>query len=150
MRADWIDVDCSGEGLRELDGICEGDECAPARDGEADGCGRGDQSGGGRRGEKDSGGDGRNGCRCAPGDERSAERDSAGIQGAAGGRAGFTVGNTDGECATGSGERRDFQGRHGAGNLWAANVSDLGADDGAAEGRAVEPGAAVWREDFAG
>src|SRR5260370_24355490 len=71
-------------------------------------------------------------------------RDSAGIQGPASGRARVAAGDTDGKCAAGSGERRDFQGRDGAGDLWAADVRDVGADDGAAQGGAGETGNPFW------
>ena len=46
VRADRVDVDCGGEGLREFDRFCYGDERAAAGHGEEDGRGRGDQSGG--------------------------------------------------------------------------------------------------------
>src|SRR5260370_42236796 len=77
-------------------------------------------------------------------------RDSAGIQGPASGRARVAAGDTDGKCAAGSGERRDFQGRDGAGDLWAADVRDVGADDGAAQGGAVESRTAFWRAGVTG
>jgi len=48
--------------------------------------------------------------------------DSAGFPGAASGWARVAAGDSDRDCAAGSSERRDFQRRDGAGDLWAANV----------------------------
>src|SRR5207237_8690492 len=62
----------------------------------------------------------------------------------------LAAGYSYGKCAAGPGERRDFQGRHGAGNLRAAHVRNVGADDGAAEGGATESRAALWAARAAG
>src|SRR4029077_7816962 len=86
MRADWVDVDRGGESLRELDGVCDGDERAAAGDGEEDGRGRGGESGGYGCGGADQGGDRRDGSGCAAGNVRESGGDSAGISGAASGR----------------------------------------------------------------
>src|SRR5882724_12588990 len=122
MRADRADVHCGGEGVRELDGVCDGNKRAAARDGEENGRGCGAESCERRRGGENPCGNEWHGGGCAAGDERESYGDSAGIQSATSGGTGVADGDSDGDGAAGSGERRDFQGRDGAGNLWAANV----------------------------
>ena len=100
--------------------------------------------------KKDSGCDGRYGCGRAPGNERTACGDSARVQGIARGRASVAAGHSYGKRAAGPGAGRDFQRRDRSGNLRTTDVRHLGADDGAAEGRAREPGAIVRRTHGAG
>src|SRR5207245_10771624 len=76
--------------------------------------------------------------------------DSARVQSAASGRARFAARDSNGKRAAGPGERRDFQGCDGTGDLRAANVRNLGANDFVVEGRAPESGPAVWRTRSAG
>src|SRR5947207_7674229 len=60
------------------------------------------------------------------------------------------AGASDVKCALGSGGGEACQGSDGAGHVWAANVRNMGADDGAAEGGAAESRAAVRRADITG
>src|SRR5229473_68066 len=122
LRADWIDVDCGGPGLREVQSFCDGDERKAACDGQENGRGRGAESSDGRCSGKNSLGNERDGSRRAAGDVRESHGDSARLQSSASGRARLAAGDSDGKCSAGFGERCDLQGCNRAGNLRAAHV----------------------------